>query len=186
MRPFWLILPIFLLLTACQSTQVHEDYDPTRNFAAYHTWTWKKPPVQFRPEDPRVQNGLTEQRILGAVSQQLVLQGLNPVQQGQTPDLEVQVWFIVDERTQQFTTPSMVAWGNPWYDYWDGPLYTETQTIQYQVGTLQLDFYDAKDGKLVWRGTGEHILRSNPGTPEERTEMFRETVAKILAQYPPQ
>jgi len=62
---------------------------------------------------------------------------------------------------------------------------TDTRTIDYQVGTLQIDFYDAGDGKLVWRGSAEQVLRDNPGSPQERSNMFRETVAQVLSQYPP-
>ena len=39
---------------------------------------------------------------------------------------------------------------------------TDTRTIHYQIGTLQLDLYDADDGKLVWRGSAEQVLRDNP------------------------
>jgi len=180
------ILPLLLLLAACQSTQVQRDFDPQRDFSAYRSWAWQEPALQFRPDDPRIQSDLTEQRIRSAVSEQLDQRGLRPTQGTQAPDLKVQVWFIVDERTQQYSSSSLSAWGNPWYGYWGGPMYTDTRTIHYRVGTLQLDFYDADDGKLVWRGNTEQVLRDNPGGPQERAGMFRETVAKVLSQYPPQ
>ena len=52
-------------------------------------------------------------------------------------------------------------------------------------GTLQIDLYDAKDGKLVWRGSGEQLMRSQPPTPAERERAIRETVTQVLSQYPP-
>jgi len=64
-------------------------------------------------------------------------------------------------------------------------MYADTRTVDYQVGTLQIDFYDAADGKLVWRGSTERILPRNAGTPAERERMLRETVAQLLAHYPP-
>ena len=180
-----LMLPLLLVLAACQGPQVQRDFDPQRDFSTYRTWSWQEPALQYRPDDPRIKSDLTEQRIRSAVSEQLDQRGLRQAQSGQQPDVRVQTWFIVDERTQQYTTASMSAWGNPWYGYWGGPMLTDTRTIHYQVGTLQIDFYDAKDGKLVWRGSSERILRDDPGSPQERTGVFRQAVTDVLSQYPP-
>lgn len=181
-----MMLPLLLVLAACQSNQVQRDFDPQRDFSAYRSWDWKEPALQYRPDDPRIKSDLTEQRIRTAVSEQLDQRGLRPAASGAQPDVRIQAWFIVDQRTQQYTTASMGGWGSPWHGFWGGPMYNETRTINYQVGTLQVDFYDAKDGKLVWRGSAEQVLRDNPGGPKERTDMYRETVSKVLSQYPPQ
>ncbi|MFV0453515.1 MAG: DUF4136 domain-containing protein [Pseudomonas sp.] len=182
-----LIVPMLLLLAACQSPQIQNDFDPQRDFSKYNSWAWQEPAVQFSPNDPRNQSDLTEQRVRAAVSTQLDQYGLRPAQGSQTPDLKVQVWLIVDERTQQSSSTSFGAWGNPWYGYWGGPVYTDTRTVHYRVGTLQLDFYDANDGKLVWRGSAEQVLHEkSSSTPQERALKFRETVTKVLSQYPPQ
>ncbi|WP_217475226.1 DUF4136 domain-containing protein [Stutzerimonas stutzeri] len=180
-----LMLPLLLVLAACQGPQVQRDFDPQRDFSAYRTWSWQEPALQYRPDDPRIKSDLTEQRIRSAVSEQLDQRGLRPAPSGQQPDVRVQAWFIVDERTQQYSTASMGAWGSPWYGYWGGPMITDTRTIHYQVGTLQIDFYDAKDGKLVWRGSSERILRDDPGSPQERTGALRQAVTDVLSQYPP-
>jgi hypothetical protein len=66
-----------------------------------------------------------------------------------------------------------------------GPAYVETRTVDYQIGTLQIDLFDGKDGKLVWRGSAEQTLRSSQASPTERSAALRETVAKVLSQYPP-
>ncbi|MNG22510.1 hypothetical protein D3C84_1069970 [compost metagenome] len=62
---------------------------------------------------------------------------------------------------------------------------TETRTYDYQVATLQVDLFDAKDGKLVWRGSAEQSRRSAPPSPSEREAAIRETVSQVLSQYPP-
>jgi len=183
-RPL-MMLSLLLLLAACQSTQVQRDFDPQRDFSAYRTWSWKEPALQYRPDDPRIKSDLTEQRIRSAVSEQLDQRGLRQAGGGTQADVLIQAWFIVEDRSQQYTTSSLGAWGGPWHGYWGGPMITDTRTIDYQVGTLQIDFYDAGDGKLVWRGSAEQVLRDNPGSPQERSNMFRETVAQVLSQYPP-
>lgn len=183
-RPL-MMLPLLLLLAACQSTEVQRDFDPQRDFSSYRTWSWKEPALQYRPDDPRIKSDLTEQRIRTAVSEQLDQRGLRQAKAAAPADVLVQAWFIVDDRSQEYTTSSLGAWGSPWHGYWGAPMVTDTRTIHYQVGTLQVDFYDADDGKLVWRGSAEQVLRDDPGSPQERSSMFRETVAKVLSQYPP-
>lgn len=179
-----MIFPLLLALSACQGPQLQRDYDPQRDYSAYRSWSWKEPAVQYRPDDPRVRSDLTEQRIREAVTEQLDQRGLRPAA-ADTTDLQVQAWFIVDERTQQYSSTTMGGWGSPWHGYyWGGPVYTDTRTLHYQVATLQLDFYDARDGKLVWRGSTERTLRAQGG-PAERAGFIREMIAQVLSQYPP-
>ncbi|MCW3147074.1 DUF4136 domain-containing protein [Stutzerimonas stutzeri] len=180
-----LLIPLLVMLAACQTAQLQRDFDPNRDFSVYRNWSWKEPALQYRPDDPRVRSDLTEQRIRTAVSEQLDQRGLRPATTGTPAQVLVQAWLIVEQRTQTYTSLSNGAWGSPWPGFWGGPMYTDTRTVDYQVGTLQIDFYDAVDGKLVWRGSAEQILPRNAGTPAERTGMLRETVAKVLAQYPP-
>lgn len=180
------IASALLLLAACQSYEINRDYDRNRDFAAYRSWSWKEPALQYSPDDPRIKSDLTEQRIREAVAQQLDQRGLRPAANGAAGDLKVQSWLIVDDRQQQVTTGYGGYWGGYWGNYWGGPAMTETRTYDYKVATLQVDLYDGKDGKLVWRGSAGQIMRTDPPTPAERETAIRETVAKVLAQYPPQ
>lgn len=180
-----LLLPLLLLLAACQSIRLERDFDPNRDFGAYRSWSWQEPALQFRPEDPRLDSDLTEQRIRAAVAEQLDQRGLRQAPAGSAGDLKVQVFMIVDRRQSQITSYSGGYWGNPWHAYWGMPAYSETRTLDYQVGTLQIDLFDGRDGKLVWRGSAEKVLREQQASPAERTADIRETVARVLSQYPP-
>ncbi|WP_028241293.1 DUF4136 domain-containing protein [Stutzerimonas azotifigens] len=177
------LLPALLLLAACQTVQLERDFDPNRDFSGYRQWSWRDPAVRYQPEDPRLQSDLTEQRVREAVDGQLEQRGLRPAPAGSQGDLQVQAWLMVDKREQQMVTHYGSMWG-PWSGYW-GPGYTEARTVEYQVGTLQVDLYDARDGKLVWRGSASQVLPSGSPGPQERATAIRETVAKVLSQYPP-
>ncbi len=184
MRPSLLILPLLLLLSACQSVQLERDFDPNRDFAAYRTWNWGEPAVQFSPDDPRVASDLKRQRMRSAIAEQLDQRGLRPAPEGSEGDLQVQAWWIVDNRQQQISTHIGGGWGDPWHGgFWGGPTHVETRSVDYQVATLQIDLLD--DGVLVWRGSAEQIRRNNPSSPAEREAAIRQTVAQILSQYPP-
>ena len=176
------VLAMVLLLGACQTTQVNHDFDASRDFASYRSWSWKDPALRYSPDDPRIKSDLTEQRIRQAVADQLDQRGLRPAT-GKA-DLQVQAYLIVEDRQQQVSTNYGGAWGGPWNGYWGGPMYNETRSIDYKVATIQIDLHDGKDGKLVWRGSAEQVLNNAPG-PNERSAAIRATVAKVLANYPP-
>ena len=101
-----LLIPLLLALVACQGPQVQRDFDPTRDFSAYRAWSWKEPALQYRPDDPRIQSDLTEQRIRDAIAEQLDQRGLRPATASAAAGVQVQAWYIVDQRTQQYTTTS--------------------------------------------------------------------------------
>jgi hypothetical protein len=172
------VLSMVLLLSACQSNQVTRDFDASRDFAAYRSWSWKEPALQYRPDDPRIKSDLTEQRIREAVASQLDQRGLRPAQAGSRGDLNVRTYLIVENRQQQITTNFGGAWGG-------GPAYNETRSVDYKVSTLQIDLLDGHDGKLVWRGSSEQVMNSFPSSPAERSAAIQKTVAKVLTGYPP-
>ncbi|MGF6594692.1 DUF4136 domain-containing protein [Pseudomonas sp. 2835] len=175
------LLSLALLLGACQSNNVTQDFDASRDFAAYRSWVWQEPGLQYRPDDPRIKSDLTEQRIRQAVAGQLDQRGLRPAQGNSRPDLKVQSYLIVENRQQQVTTNYGGAWGG----YWGGPMYNETRSVDYKVATIQVDLFDARDGKLVWRGSAEQIMNNYPPSPEERNSAIQNTVAKLMVNYPP-
>ena len=188
------LLGLALLLSACETMQVSHDYNPAVDFAKFRSWAWKDPAVKYQPNNPMLRSDLTEQRILQAISGQLDQRGLRPAAAGSKPDLQVQAWLIVANRQEQVVTnygyggpwggPWGGYWGGPWEGYWGAPMYNETRNVVYQVGTLQIDLIDAKDGKLVWRGSAEKVIDSSP-TPTERSAAINEAVTKILSTYPP-
>ncbi|AGI26157.1 DUF4136 domain-containing protein [Pseudomonas sp. MT3] len=180
-----LLLGLMLGLAACETTSLSRDYDTTRDFSRYQSWSWAQPSFEYRPDDPRIKSDLTEQRISQAVADQLDQRGLRQAQGGNIGDVRVRAYLIVDQRQDQVTSYSGGYWNGYWGGYWGPPPMAETRTVTYKVATIQVDLFDGKDGKLVWRGSGEQIMRSSPPTPAEREAAIRETVQKVIAQYPP-
>jgi len=179
------LLAFVALLSACQTGNVNQDYDASRDFAGYRSWAWKEPGLQYRPDDPRIKSDITEQRIREAVSGQLDQRGLRPAQAGSAADLRVQAYLIVENRHQQITTQYGGGWGGYYGGYWGGPAFAETRTVEYKVATIQIDMFDGRDGKLVWRGSAEQTMNHYPPTPQERAQAIQKTVANALSNYPP-
>lgn len=180
------LLSLAVLLSACETNKVSLDYDASRDFAGYRSWTWKQPALQYRPDDPRIKSDLTEQRILDAVRGQLDQRGLREAQASSKGDLNIQTYLIVENRQQQYTS-SYGGYGGygMWGNYWGGPAYYETRTYDYKVATIQVDMLDAHDGRLVWRGSAEQVMNNYLAGPSERNTAIEQTVAKVLSKYPP-
>ncbi|WP_028695585.1 DUF4136 domain-containing protein [Pseudomonas cremoricolorata] len=179
------VLSFTLLLAACSSNNVQQDYDASRDFAGYRSWAWQEPAMHYRPDDPRIKSDLTEQRIRQAVAEQLDQRGLRPVQGNARADVKAQAYLIVEDRQREITTNYGGGWGGYWGGYWGGPMYNETRSVDYKVATIQVDLFDGRDGKLVWRGSAEQMMNSYPPTPQERTQAIQKTVTQLMANYPP-
>ncbi|MBC7449089.1 MAG: DUF4136 domain-containing protein, partial [Hymenobacteraceae bacterium] len=129
-------------------------------------------------------------RIRGALGGQLPAKGLT--RSTRRPDLKI-AYDITVKQEQQADPGYAFAPGfgygySSWYGYRYnygfnrfGPgAYPPVST--YNVGTVVVDFVDAKANELVWRGVGESVV--DPGAVSE--EAIAEIIKGILAKYPPQ
>lgn len=185
------VLVIAQWLTACASSQrvsVSTDYDKSTNFQQYHTYDW----YQERPPNDRDGNAtydtFADRRLREALEAQLPAKGFTRA----TAKPDIRIAYDITVKTQQQVDPAYAfapgfGYG---YSYWYGYRYNYgfnrfgpgSQPItQYQVGTVVVDFVDAKDNELVWRGVGESVV--DPGSVSE--ESIREIVVGIMAKYPP-
>ena len=77
------------------------------------------------------------------------------------------------DSSRDFAAYRSWAWAQPAFEYRpDDP-------------RIKSDLTEQRIRSAVWRGSGEQIMRSSPPTPAEREAAIRETVQKVLAQYPP-
>jgi len=60
---------------------------------------------------------------------------------------------------------------------------TTTTENNYEVGTLIVDVFDAKDKKQIWQGIGKGTVSENKNKREER---INSAVAKIMKAFPVQ
>lgn len=185
MRARILVLPLLLSLAACQGAAVKPDYDVSHDFAGDQTWQWAEPRVEFRPQDdPRVSSELTAARIEQAVADQLDARGLRPVLAGNSPDLKVRSYVLVENRQENVSTSFGGYWGTGWGGFWGGPA-IQTYPVDYRELTLQIDLLDGDTGRLLWRGSESERLSERALTPSKRDEQVYRLVNKILSSYPP-
>jgi len=179
----WPILMVLVLLMAgCQSNALLRDYDPGRDFGAYRTWQWQEPAVLYSPDNPRLRSDLTEQRLRDAMLQEMEQRGLRQAAPGQPADLQVQVSLMLDTRIEEFRSLHGGYWGYPWY----GPVFQDVRTYEYEVRTVQIDLFDGRDGRLIWRAAREDLPDAGNAHPSERSAALQRSVRALLQYYPPQ
>lgn len=177
-----------VLIGGCATVQVSQDYDPATDFARYRSFSWAPGPTPEN-KDVLLNNQFMDRRIRKSVETTLTAKGLSYTPDNQ-PDILVTYHISVRTRIEVDAYNSgfgwygyrRSAWGYP-YPYWGGIDY-QTVVRQYEEGTLIIDFSDARNNTLIWRGIGTRRV-TQYSDPEKTTAAVNETVAEILAQYPP-
>ncbi|MCJ7483083.1 MAG: DUF4136 domain-containing protein [Thermodesulfovibrionales bacterium] len=181
-----ILIGFLLFCTGCATFSVNYDFDPEADFTRLKTYAWS--PVSEKSP----MNELTMKRIKIAVDKQLKAKGLT-VTASENPDMlialnaarekrvDVQEWgYGHDDRDYSSdrwypgrlpVTPG----GRDYFEYRRG-----VDTYEYEVGTLVLDFVDAKKKELVWRGTASGVI--DPGKTAEQIDGI---IAKLLDNFPP-
>jgi hypothetical protein len=162
---FSLCLLLCGILISCSSVAVKSDFDATANFAQYKTFDFMS-----RSRDG---NPLHNKRVEAAIEQELVAKGMQKQTAGR-PDLLVAYHTNVKDKIDVDTYGYR-------YGRYGRRVGTYTTVQKYQQGTVVVDLVDAKERELVWRGWAKG--QANDSVAKDKVD---DTVAKILAEYPPQ
>jgi Domain of unknown function (DUF4136) len=172
-----ILLCVVLLSLGCSSVSVSTDFDDKIDFKKFSTYDWLA-----SPETPSqaiqkelTSNTLVEARVKRAVDAQLPAKGLRKTTQN--PDVLVAFHTGVEDKVDVQSWGYGYGWG---WRYGGGGI----TTINYQEGTLILDFIDPATNQLMWRGVAKKVLSKNT-TPEKSEKGINEAVQKILEKYPP-
>lgn len=175
------LLSTVALATACSSgMQVSHDLNPAADFSAFTTFGWMEE-AEARPSSQQ----LVELRVKSAVESELVARGLR---QSANPSLLV-AWDAATEGKMSASTTGS-SYGTGYYGRyrrgWGGGMamtQTTTTVNEWTEGTLIIDIIDAEREQLVYHGSAQAKLQED-ATPEERTRLINEAVAKILETVP--
>jgi hypothetical protein len=160
------ILLALAVAMGASAQEVKTDYDHHANFSPYHTYYWEK--VQ-------ASDSLWQGRIQEAVDHDLQSKGWQRVDNGGDVAIAA-VGSAHNEKEYETFYNGLGGWR------WGGFGETTTTVQNYPVGTLVLDFYDAHNKQLIWRGTAQQPLSDKPDKNEKKLE---KTVDKMLDHFPP-
>ena len=161
------VLAVILTVGSARAQKIEKDYDHSKNFSDYKTFTWLRPPHLADP--------LMDSRLQDAINKELTSKGWTQVSQG------ADIGIVANGATQQQHSLTTFYDGfGGWR--WRG-LGTATTTVDtYTVGTLVVDLFDTKTKELVWRGTASDTLSDKP---EKNTDKLNKAVEKLFKDFPP-
>ncbi len=174
-----------LLLVACATIQVSEDYDRRAPFTTYKTFNWMPRPEKMPPNARAAleSNPLLGKRIQEITDEILADKGLKMSSEG--PDLLINYYVGFKERID--ITGWGYFYGPRWGYYW--PYLGPYDDYTYTEGTLVLDFVDAKTNEVVWRGVADKALYDYYYAGSASRNFSERDLWKILTrmldQYPP-
>jgi len=185
-KTLWIVAALAaLLMQGCATgAQVRVDFDPKADYQALRSYAWA--PMTAEEQQEKSRNSLTHERIQSAIDAHLAARGYKKVVETQA-DFLVTHTVTVESRTQVNETRMSVGYGRYGAHGGVGVGYgipVDTTIYQYKVGTLVIDVIDARQKRLVWRGSGERTLGEDQ-TPEKRTETINTTVNEVLSRFPP-
>jgi hypothetical protein len=176
-KPLLVLIPLVLCLTSATTSfaaDIKTDYDRAANFAGYKTFCWQK---------VETKNPLWIERIKAAVNSALTAKGWTQAD----PSLGCDVAIVAIEMKRSHDTLNTFydsfggGWG--WRGFGaDGFGESTTTTETYQTGTLIVDFFDAKNKNLVWRGSFTDTLSNNSG---KNIKKLKRAVRKLFEHFPP-
>lgn len=187
MRNWLIFVPLLasLLLTGCGGIPVTQDYDQATDFSRYRSFAVQGD-AGAKTGDQRFDNPLTHERLHAAIAQELTARGYTRAASGANADFLVAYQLTVQKRTEYPTTSVSIGGGI----YRSGGAYGIGMGIpmesarDYDEGTLVIDFLDASNNRMFWRGSSTRRITTLK-TPDERIAVIQETVRAILTQYPP-
>jgi hypothetical protein len=177
---FYLLFVV--ILGGCAGIRIHQDYEPGTDFSAYRTFGWKSA-VQPPTGDIRLDNPLLDGRIRKALERALTGNGY---QESDQDGANFLVEYSLTVQPKIYSPSVSIGTG---FGIWSGGSFGGISVGapvggSYEEGVLVIDFYDAKTGLLIWRGSGAGELNWQSG-PAEKAEEINTLVDKVLAQFPP-
>lgn len=177
---FLSVAAISLVLAACATMKVGDDFDRNVNFSGYHVFAW------MAREHYGSRNPLVIQRARDAIEAELTRKGFTYSTDAAAADFVVDFTIGAQERMDIRSYPDPYA--GPWvweYPGWWGYHYwgNEVDVRSYREGTLSIDVFDPHTHKAVWHGWArKELSRSDI----ERSEApIRSAVTAVLEQFPP-
>ncbi len=166
MRTIQILICLILISTPSSllAGKVRTDYDKDVDFSQYRTYQWKA--------GNSVESELAHQRIVAALENQLAIEGIRKV------DADSDLLVVYHASLKQDFDIRDTGYGRPRWGYG-----REIHLDKYLVGTLVVDFVDARSGKLVWRGVATGKVSDKP---EKNEKKIAKAVEKLFKKYPPE
>ena len=178
-------IAMLILLGGISATAQDIKYNflPGTDFAKYKTYRWARVPKADYPDQ------IIDNQIMQAIDAQLMTKGLTKAS-GDESDLVVTYQAAVSQEKQwnSFSTDMGGGWGygrwGGWGGYGGGMSTTTTTSETINIGTLDVDIYDAAAKNQIWKGQASKTLGSGKD-PAKVNKNLNKAMAKLFKKYPP-
>ena len=169
------------LAFSAQAQKPQIQWNNKYNFQDVKTFAW-----QLTPETSLAQsNPFMDSLIKNTLKAELATSGLTEVESN--PDVYVNyhaststdVQLRSDSYGYGFGAYGMGTWGG-YYGMSAGPVSTTTRVVEYTMGTLVVDIWDAATKELVWRGEVTDSLSDSNVEKNQKTVV--KAIGKLAAQ----
>ena len=167
---------------AASAQDIKYNFAPGTDFTKYKTYKWARVPNVQYP------NQILDTQIIQAIDTQLATKGLSKTD-GDSADLIVTYQAAVNQEKQwnSYSTGDggwgYGRWGG-WGGYGGGMSTTTTTSETINVGSLDVDIYDAAAKNQVWKGQATKTLGSGKD-PAKVNKNLNKAMAKLFKKYPP-
>jgi hypothetical protein len=154
------------------------DYDKKADFSVYRTFGF--------PKETGTDRGgyatLVTSYFKSSVATAMEARGYKYTEE--KPDLLVNFYMNTRDRTELRPNP---GFGRGYYGYRDGlyrgwPMYEQDRTVNYQVGTINVDIVDAEKKQLIWEGVSEgRVTEEALANPKVTVNAV---VTELMRKYP--
>ncbi len=183
-------LLISMLLSACVSApSVYQDYDRSRSFNDYQTFSWAHNPPLVVSGDLQVSKEIEVKATL-AIKEELKAKGFRYVEQ--SDDATFLVAYTLGARTNAkvYQTGSSVydnkenwLWGKQYHSYYFDMVVHEDLRAEYTKGVIAIDIFDAKLKSPIWHGKASKSLDESEISPDGGS--VGDAVKAVLSNFPP-
>jgi hypothetical protein len=180
-----LLLLSFFLSGCTLPPKVSSDYDRNFDFSSLKHYRWLELPGDVEAEE------LMIQRLRNAVDKQMGIKGFT--KSLESPDFLISMRGFKD--TAILATPRGPSYqrgntGGTRINSSAGSLrgreYRQTgySPTDYEEGKLTVTLINAANDQTIWEGLATGLIQSN-NSPESREQRTHETIARLLADFPP-
>ncbi|TLX74105.1 DUF4136 domain-containing protein [Labilibacter sediminis] len=168
------------LLASCSSYKTMVDYDSSKDFSEYNTFTY------IKNQKHRSVKSLYSKRVEDAITEQLSTKGLN---QTESADLLVKTDFKVKKKKYMYSSTTGFGYYPGYYYHGRYHRYaysrgftTTTRSIEtYPEGTLMITIIDRDLREVVWQG----IAKGAFSKKDLDDKMVNKLIAEVMKDYPP-
>ena len=156
-----IVLCLSILVSGCTAIKVDSNYDAGFDFSNLNSYSWLEMPVDF-PVD-----NLSYRNIKTAIDQQMKNKGFSLTTGAEDFIISLQGYKNTVRRAPQTQVSAQLS-----------------ENEQFQDGMFTVTIIDAKSNRLIWEGHAKGLVAPYLST-EDRIKKVNETVAKLLADFPP-